>query len=256
MEYTIEEENENDLRINKVGMNCDEDLIDNLHPTLINRNHIANFCGKSGSGKTNLLVNLLNKNKKNGIRQSYKRVFHDIIIVSPSLSSFDDSIFDDISPEKKFVELNSDTLEFIDEFTQANTEENKNTLIIFDDVGSSLKNGENERLLGLLTQKYRHIRTSFWFLTQKFRDLPTKLRANLSAIYLFRPVSLKELDTIHSELLSFDKKFLKSFIEFVYKRKYDFLYIDLSLIKSPTLIFHKNFKKILFKNKNEKESFI
>lgn len=256
MEYTIEDETENDLKINKVGMNCDDDLIDNLHPALINRNHIANFCGKSGSGKTNLLINLLNKNRKNGIRQGYKKVFHDIIIVSPSLRSFNDSIFDDISDEKKFDELNIDTLEFIDVFTQANTEEKKNTLVIFDDVGSSLKHGENERLLGLLTQKFRHIRTTFWFLTQKYRDLPTKLRANLSAIYLFRPVSLKELDAVYDELLGFNKKYLKSFIDFVFDKKFNFLYINLSLLTSPTLIYHKNFKKILITNKNEKESFI
>ena len=256
MEYTTEKDTDTDLTIEKVGMGVDGDLINNLHPALINKSHIALFTGKSKSGKTNLMVNLLNQGKKNGVRQSYKKVFHDIIVVSPSLKSLKKSIFDDIDEDKLFDKLDYNTLDFIDTFTEMNTDLEKNTLVVLDDVGSALKVGDNERFLALQTQKYRHRRTTWFILTQKYKDAPTSIRANLSAIYLFRPISLKELDSVYEELLGFNKKFLVDFIKFVFDRKFNFLFIDLSLEKSPAPIYYKNFKKIIFNSTNNETSLV
>jgi len=249
------QENGDDLVINSVETGVDGDLINNLHPTLINKNHIAVFVGKSKSGKSNLLVNLLSKGKnKNGFRQSYKKVFHDVIIVSPSLKSFKKNIFDDIDEEKQFEKLDRNTLDFIDTFTETNSELERNTLVVLDDVGSSLRSPINEREIGLQTQKHRHRRCSWWCVVQKYRDLPTSLRANMSAMYLFRPISLKELDAIYEELLPFNKKNLIEFINWVFDAKFNFLFIDMSLEKSNQPIYYKNFKKIIFGNNNTNET--
>ena len=253
MNYSTEED-ANELKINSIQSNVDGDLIDNLHPSLINKSHIAVFVGKSKSGKSNLMINLLSKPKKNGVRQSYKKVFHDVIIVSPSLSSFKNNIFQDIDDEKKFEELDFNTLDFIDSFTDMNADLDKNTLVVLDDVGSSLK--LNERFLALQTQKHRHRRTTWWIIAQKYRDLPTTIRANLSAIYLFRPISLKELDAVYEELLPFNKKKLIEFINWVFDKKYNFLYIEMSLEKSPSPIYYKNFKRIIFNTDNNETSLV
>ena len=251
------EDNGNDLIINSVETGVDGDLISNLHPTLINKNHISVFVGKSKSGKSNLLVNLLSKGKnKDGFRQSYKKVYHDVIIVSPSLKSFKKNIFDDIDEEKQFDVLNRNTLDFIDTFTETNSDLERNTLVIFDDVGSSLRNPANEREIGLQTQKHRHRRCSWWVVVQKYRDLPTSLRANMSAMYLFRPISLKELDAIYEELLPFNKKELIPFINWVFSEKFNFLFIDMSLEKSNQPIYYKNFKKIIFGNDNNETTLV
>lgn len=251
------EDNGNDLIINSVETGVDGDLINNLHPTLINKNHISVFVGKSKSGKSNLLVNLLSKGKnKDGFRQSYKKVYHDVIIVSPSLKSFKKNIFDDIDDEKQFSVLNKTTLDFIDAFTETNSDLQRNTLVILDDVGSSLRNPMNERNIGLQTQKHRHRRCSWWVVVQKYRDLPTSLRANMSAIYLFRMISLKELDAIYEELLPFKKNELIPFINWVFSEKFNFLFIDMSLEKSNKPIYYKNFKKIIFGNDNNETSLI
>ena len=251
------EDNGDDLIINSVETGVDGDLISNLHPTLINKNHIAVFVGKSKSGKSNLLVNLLSKGKnKDGFRQSYKKVYHDVIIVSPSLKSFKKNIFDDIDEEKQFDVLNRNTLDFIDDFTETNSQLERNTLVIMDDVGSSLRNPSNERELGLQTQKHRHKRCSWWLVVQKYRDLPTSLRANMSAMFLFRPISLKELDAIYEELLPFNKKELIPFINWVFSEKFNFLFIDMSLEKSNQPIYYKNFKKIIFGNGNNETTLV
>ena len=253
MEYSTED-TDNELKISSIKTGVDGDLIDNLHPALINKSHIAVFVGKSKSGKSNLLVNLLSKGKKDGIRQSYKKVFHDIIIVSPSLKSFKNNIFEDIDEEKQFEVLDHNTLDFIDTFTDMNADLDKNTLVVLDDVGSSLK--INERFLALQTQKHRHRRTSWWIVAQKYRDLPTPIRANLSALYLFRPISLKELDAIYEELLPFNKKHLIKFINWVFDTKYNFLFIDMSLEKASGPIYYKNFRKIIFSQDNNETTLV
>ena len=73
----------------KIKMSCDDDLeADNkiVEPlrSMKSGSNIA-IIGSSGSGKTNLLISLLSKPKRDGIRRSFKNLFHKIIIVSPSL---------------------------------------------------------------------------------------------------------------------------------------------------------------------------
>lgn len=237
----------NPIDVGKVQMNCDQCLSDDLHPVLVNRSHIACFVGKSASGKTNLMTTLMSKGKSNGVRPSYKKVFNDIIIVSPSLASSRDNIFDDLDETKKFTEFDADTLEFIRDFTEENTAEDRTTLVILDDVAASLK--AQDQQLTLLTQKFRHLRTTWFFIAQKYTTLPTSIRANMSVLYLFRPISMKEREAVHVELLPFAKTDLNRFFEWVFDRKYNFLYIDLSLQKSAAPIYHKNFDLITFSQK-------
>ena len=250
MDYTTED-TKDELKISGIKTGIDGDLIDNLHPSLINKSHIAGFVGKSKSGKSNLMVNLLSKGKKNGVRQSYKKVFHDVIVVSPSLKSFKNNIFEDVDDDKKFETLDYNSLEFIDTFTEMNTDLQKNTLVVLDDVGSSLKEWSN--YIALQTQKYRHRRTTWFIIVQKYKDLPTSIRANLTALYLFRPISQMELESVWQELLPFNKKNLIPFINWVFDTKYNFLFVDMSLEKSASPIYYKNFRKIIF-NKNNNET--
>jgi len=237
------------IDVSKVEMNCDDNLTTDMNEVLVNKNHIALFVGKSKSGKTNLAINLLTRNKRAGVRNSYKKVYDDIIVISPSMHSSKDNPFDDLDDEKKFDTLDQDTLDFIVDFTETNAAECRNTLIFFDDVGSQLKTYNTQ--LALLTQKHRHLRTTFWFVAQKYNNIPTSIRANASVLYMFRPISNKELESVHAELLPFGRKDLTQFIEFVFDKKYNFLYIDLSLEKSAQPIYYKRFEKIIFDTNND-----
>ena len=247
MPYTVEPP-KHDISIKHVEMNCDGDLTTDLNPVLVNKNHIALFCGKSKSGKTNLAINLLTRPRVKGVRNSYKKVFDDILVVSPSMASAKDNVFADLAEEKKFTVLDEETLEFIESFTEANAAECRNTLVFLDDVGSALKT--HTQHLSLLTQKHRHLRTTWWVVLQKYTNCPTSIRANASVMYLFRPISLKELDTIQEELLPIKKKDTQEFIDYVFDEKFKFLMIDMSLEKSAAPIYYKGFNKITFEPVN------
>ena len=78
------------LAYKKVAMNCDHRLdTDASRFPMALQSFVSGFNllinGSSGSGKTNLLVSLLKSrpNHKKGLRRSFKRVFDNVIIVSP-----------------------------------------------------------------------------------------------------------------------------------------------------------------------------
>ena len=147
----------NDINISKIGSNVDKVLAKNLNKLLPNKHHVTGFVGTSGSGKTNAMINLLIAKKKNGVRNSYKKLYDKIIIVSPTLASLKQNIFENLPEEQKFEILNEDTIDSISDLIQEHDDLNK--LVIFDDVGSQLKNHERE--LGLLIQKYRNDRARY-----------------------------------------------------------------------------------------------
>ena len=61
---------------------------------------------------------------------------------------------------------------------------------------------------------------------------------------MFRPTNNKELEALMG-LLPIPKNSFKDLIEFVFDKKYSFLFLDLSLKKSNTFRYFKNFDRIL-----------
>ena len=77
-----------------------------------------------------------------------------------------------------------------------------------------------------------------------FRLVPATIRANISHVVLFRPTNNKEIEAIY-ELFPITKNEMYQLIEFVFDKKYNFLFIDLSLKESSSFRFFKNFDKIV-----------
>ncbi|MGA1047013.1 MAG: ATPase/DNA packaging protein, partial [Minisyncoccia bacterium] len=131
---------------------------------------------------------------------------------------------------------------------EANRKDNKNSLLILDDVGLELKkNRAIEKKLISLIQNRRHLYTSIFILLQKFRDSGTGIRNNISHFISFRPKNNYEKETIIKEMFNFKKDESDKLMDYVFEDKHDFLYVDLSLHKSGNYIFHKNFNRLELK---------
>ena len=89
---TLPDKPNQELNMTSINMSCDEILAKDMNEKLPNRNHVLSIVGKSGSGKTNALINLLSRGKVNGVRQGYKKVFENIIIVSGTLASLKNNL--------------------------------------------------------------------------------------------------------------------------------------------------------------------
>ena len=86
MALDIQQEKNKRLKIVNTSNNLDKQLCDDLPDPLPNYSGF-NFVisGASGSGKTTLMTSIMSARKKNGIRQSYRKVFDKILICSPTL---------------------------------------------------------------------------------------------------------------------------------------------------------------------------
>ena len=86
MSLDIKQEKNKKLKIMNTANNLDKQLCDSLPSPLPNYSGFNwVISGASGSGKTTLMTSVMSARKKNGIRQSYRKVFDKIIICSPTL---------------------------------------------------------------------------------------------------------------------------------------------------------------------------
>lgn len=239
----------------RIKMNADDDLVEDkkiVEPlrSFKNGNNVA-IIGSSGSGKTNLLISLLTKPKRDGIHRSFKGLFHKIIIVSPSLHTLQNNIFKDIPDERKFTDFTCDTLGAIyDELEKSLEEQEQETekifnLVILDDVGSKLKGGAKEKMFVSLMQNRRHYNCSVWTIGQRYRDLSHGHRSNLTHAFIFRPKTYVEADAIFTELVGIPQKEQKEFIKFLYDDgRFNHLLIDFTQYHGQGYRFYKTFKLI------------
>ena len=254
------------LDIDKISMNCDgclsPDLVEPLSSFRSGFNLLV--AGYSGSGKTSLLVNLLSKPKKSGIRQSFKNLFSNIVVVSPSLHTLKNNIFKDLADEKQYTQFTGEMLDNFyllldkikkDELDLAKQEdrepEPQYTLLILDDVASSLRKNKKleQRFINLL-QNRRHLGmggVSIISIVQSVVQVAPQHRNNLTHLITFKPKNKKEEERIYTEFVNEPQKFMDDFFNYFFQDKYDFMLIDLTLQESPNFLFYRKYNPTTFK---------
>jgi hypothetical protein len=190
---------------------------------LMNKAHFSLFLGKAGSGKSSLIISLLNS-KRN---ESFKKVFHDIIIFIPPnsrqsiKSDFwgsnldEDNIYDDLTLENLYEAYNK---------AQMNAEEGYKTLIILDDVQKNLK-GENENLLLHMVNNRRHAHLCIWIAAQNYFSLSKQVRQALTDLFIFK-VNKTEMENIFNEQVEIPKEKFNMILDKTYKKPNEFIYIN------------------------------
>jgi len=253
--YLIIEVPNEDLAVSKIQMKCDKCITDakgrSVAAPLMDTSHFYIISGASGSGKSNLIVNLLKSNKTtkdNKHKKSYRNMFNNIILVSPSAHTIKDSPLENISNDQKFDSISEEVFELVDSMTDDAIQENKHTLLILDDISSQLRMKENEKILNQLIKNRRHLNLSIWIVTHKVTDASPALRSNANLIFLFRPKTTREIDTIQSEYMMMSKQRADEIMNAAYKDRYDFLLIDTSLRTGSDFRYFRNYSELIFKN--------
>jgi hypothetical protein len=181
-------------------------------------------------------------------------MFDKVIFVSPSAHTIKDSPLEKIADDQKFLELNEEVFDLVDNISDEAVEDNVHNLLILDDVSSQLR-GANEKPLNQIIKNRRHKNLSIWVVGHKVTDLSPALRSNASMLFLFKPKTNKEIAAIQEEYMLMPKKQADEIMNAAYKTRYDFLLIDTSLRKNADFEFFRNFNKLIFteedKNKND-----
>jgi len=119
--------------------------------------------------------------------------------------------------------------------------------LILDDIGAQLRKsaGAEKQLVSLL-QNRRHVFCSVFILVQKFRDLPTGIRNNMSHFITFRPKNQLEMEGICAEMMPFCKKNYQQIMDYVFDNddKVSFLMIDMSLKETNKFRYFNKFNEM------------
>ena len=236
-------------------MHCDKCINDSKKRSvvapLMKTSHFYIISGASGSGKSNLIVNLLKstkttKDKKH--KKSYRNMFDNIILVSPSAHTIKDSPLENIADDQKFDSISEDMFDMVDSMTEDGVEEGTHTLLILDDVSSQLRLKENEKQLTQLVKNRRHLNLSIWIVGHKVTDLSPALRSNANLLFIFKGKTNREIETIQSEYMMMPKKQADELMKAAYKNRYDFMLIDTSLRSGSDFVFYRNYNQLIFED--------
>ncbi len=256
MSLDISTQKNKKLKIINTANNLDKQLCESLPSPLPNYSGFNwVISGASGSGKTTLMTSVMSARKKSGIRQSYRKVFDKIVICSPTLGqgkSAKNDPFHDVPGDQKFKEFNLQVMEEMYAMLEANRDEEEHSVLILDDIGAQLRKsaGAEKKLVSLL-QNRRHVFTSVFILVQRFRDLPTGIRANMSHFCSFRPKNMLEEEAICSETMPFHKKNWRQIMDYVFNNddKFSFLMIDMSLKETNKYRYFNKFDPLMINEK-------
>ena len=210
--------------------------------------------GRSGSGKSNCLMNLLTN------ENLLKNYFHYIVVFSPTAGKYDDSYKVLKLPSENFKnDFSADDLnnliesrkELIDKKGIEWVVKNSRVLIILDDViadRSFLNSPEALKMFALL----RHYQVAIIVLMQSYNKLPRALRINANATIVF-PSTQSEVEVLLDEITPAGllKKEFKKVIDYCTEGRYDFLYLNSHA--EPNKRIRKNLDEVIdiehFKNK-------
>ena len=133
--------------------------------------------GSGGSGKTSLLLNMFKT------KQLYRKKFHNIYYICPSVSFLSVKDHPFAEHENLHHQLSYSILEDIyNELVDIKETEKKPvySLIIIDDMASSLKDPEILKILSRMIIKARHINCCFFFTLQSYYYFPKILRKQIT----------------------------------------------------------------------------
>jgi hypothetical protein len=190
--------------------------------------------GKPKSGKTSLLYSFFQS------KELFRRVYHNVYLFQPnhSRTSMNDDIFGTLPEEQKYDELTYENLKNV--MNNIKNEESKyNNCIIFDDMGSYLKNNETMTLFKDLVFNRRHYHTSIFFLVQTFYSVPREIRRLFSNMFIFR-TSKEELQNIFEEVIEIKSDIIPEISKLVYDKPYEYLFVN-----TDTQRMFKGFNEIL-----------
>jgi hypothetical protein len=194
--------------------------------------------GRSGSGKTSLLISFLTGKRDKKI---FRKVFDNVVLVMPSTSrqSIKKNPFKDHPEDKMYEDLDLSTINTIYDNLITSSENNETTFLILDDVGASLKNKEIQKRLRQIIYNRRHLKVHIFILLQSFMSLPKEIRKLFTNVIMFKPPKT-EFQNLFDELLETKKDLALQVMNFVYDKPHQYLFLNVESQK-----IYKNFDEII-----------
>tara|TARA_R110001592_G_scaffold104960_3_gene295248 strand:+ start:3297 stop:4070 length:774 start_codon:yes stop_codon:yes gene_type:complete len=207
----------------------DADKYPSLLPRIArNRGFNLVLLGTTGSGKTNLVNNLLlSKYMWGSKKKEEKGAFEEVYFFSPSVNLDDSCRFF----REHFITFDEYSDEALEEILAKQREykqkEMPRILIVLDDMVGALSKSSS-KLINRFSSRYRHYNANLIFSTQSLRGgLSPIIRVNTTDMIIFKVPNLKEIEKIDEEYGGmFRSRFLTMYLDAT-KEPYSFLYLRL-----------------------------
>jgi general stress protein 26 len=229
------------MDIKKIKKPKDDKLhLKELHPMLMKYFTNTLFIAPTGVGKTNLIINLLDRPR------FYKGKFDKVVLFSNTYHN--DNIWKScksIDEENVYLDYDDGILQdIVDQQTEAKKQEEPiNTLIIFDDIIQQIN--KTSSLINSLVMRNRHYYLTIWITTQKYSRVSLSIRNNISYYVLFGIKNKKEKLFITDELSDniSEDDFNKMWNYALDGKNYNFMVI--SAKDKPNQMYRKQFKSYI-----------
>lgn len=218
----------------KQPLACENGILPKIHCSYL-------VVGRSGSGKTNVVLHMLKS--KSLLGGAFDVVLY--LCDSP-----DDTMKENLGiPKENFIkDFSEEWLENLIDKQRQNVEKKgadkaDNVMLIFDDILSKQKFLNSKMLIKLVTE-CRHYNISCIFNTQSYKKIPRVVRLNCRGIILF-PSSLGELLKFAEEncLPNMSSKRFLELVQHCTKEPYQFAFLQQDAIQQDRL--RKNFNTII-----------
>lgn len=217
------------------------------------------FNGRSGSGKSNLLINLMTRPEFYGRTKpdNEKTQYFDIIFLfSPTADGGDDLVrFLKIPPKRIITTMDTKILDNIiqkqkDLIASKGLEKSPKILIIFEDIQSNAGKIMNSPSFLKCFIQARHLNISTFLLGQSWTKTPRACRLQANNIFFF-PSSGSEVELLVKEFCPphTSKKVFQELVEKATGDRYNFLHINMR--EPPDTRFRRNLDTILKIKSNE-----
>jgi hypothetical protein len=188
--------------------------------------------GKKGSGKSNLILNVL---KRKG--SPYKKFYDNIFLISPTAGKDEKfkKFISELEKEGKYYDTLDETIidavlaqvkKFNDEFDEKKEKRKPENLLILDDCIHLMPKSTTTSNINQLFTTSRHNRLSVWVATQKYNKINPLIRANADLISFFRSDNRKEITTLIDDI-NVDKPLFEKIYEFCTEEPNSFMHISL-----------------------------
>ena len=202
--------------------------------------------GSGGTGKTSLL---LNQFRRGG---AYHRKFHNLYLFTPAISFQSVAHHPFEKHDKVYNELTRDSLEDLyselkdrkEKWSESddNEDEMEYNCVIIDDMASTLKEKDVQRLLNTMLIKARHLNTCFIFTLQSYLYMPKMLRKQTTFATIFKPKNKEEWDSLNRELIQMKEDDARMLFDYAFEKEYS--HLDIDTIENK---FYRNFNPLLIK---------
>ena len=206
--------------------------------------------GPSSSGKTNILLHLLNNLHPIDKIYLYAKDIHE-----PKyeylINKREQAGINNLNDPKAFIEYSDDVNNVLDNINNYNKNRDKKVLIVFDDTITDIDYNKNfKRIIKELFYRARKINVSVVFIIQSYFRALKDARLNSTHYILMKIGNKKELKRIAEEKSGhLDYKHFSKIYNYCAKEPYSFMLIDTR--PTASIPFKKNFDELIKLIKND-----